>query len=296
MDFKKISLEDLDTIKPFLKGQYRSCDYSVLGVFMWAEYFGYEYCVDDGVLFMRERSAHPDAEYDYLLPLSPEHGLSDCVGRLLALVGGGLTMSLVPEPALDELGRSFGFASEQVRSIADYMYASADLAFLAGKKYSKKRNLIHQFENLYPDYRLEAVTPANAAAIAQCCRKDWSDSHLSELAQYENEHTRRVLEDFAAFGCTGYALYAEDEIAAFCIGEVLGDTLIVHIEKARREFKGAFQMINKLFAETELTRSGIRYINREDDVGDDGLRQAKMSYFPEFLLNKYRLSGLRALG
>ena len=295
MDFKKISLEDLDRIKPFLKAQYRSCDYSVLGVFMWAELFGYEYCVEDGVLFMREKPKYPDAEYDYLLPLSFEHSLSDCVSRLIARTGGALTISLIPEPALDELRQSFGFDAEEVRSIADYMYKAEDLAFLAGKKYSKKRNLIHQFENLYPDYRLEPITPENAVSIAECCHKDWSDSHLSELAQYENEHTREVLEDFAAYGCTGYALYAGDEIAAFCIVEVLGDTLIVHIEKARREFKGAFQMINRLFAETELSKYGIKYINREDDVGDDGLRQAKMSYFPEFLLNKYRLSDFSIL-
>lgn len=289
MDFKKISLEDLDRIKPFLKAQYRSCDFSVLGVFMWADYFGYEYCVADGVLFMRENSKYSDAEYDYLLPLSFEHSLAECVSRLLAHTGGGLTMSLVPEDALARLRQSFELTAEEVRSIADYMYKAEDLAFLAGKKFSKKRNLIHQFENLYPDYRLEPITPENAVKIAECCHKDWSDSHLSELAQYENEHTREVLEDFAAYGCIGYALHVGDDIAAFCIGEVLGDTLIVHIEKARREFKGAFQMINKLFAETELRQSGIKYINREDDVGDDGLRQAKMSYFPEFMLNKYRL-------
>lgn len=293
MNFKKISIEDLDDIKPFLQGQYRSCDFSVLGVFMWAEAFGYEYCVDDGALFMRERSKYPDAEYDYLLPLSFEHSLSDCIARLREHAGGALSMSLVPEAALEQLRQSFDFAAEEVRSIADYMYRAEDLALLAGKKYSKKRNLIHQFENLYPDYHLEQITPENAAKIAECCHAEWSETHLSELARYENAHTREVLEDYAACGCTGYALYAGDEIAAFCIGEVLGDTLIVHIEKARREFKGAFQMINMLFAKTELEKAGIKYINREDDVGDDGLRQAKMSYYPEFLLNKYRLTPQR---
>ena len=79
------------------------------------------------------------------------------------------------------------------------------------------------------------------------------------------------------------------EIAAFCIGEVMGDTLIVHIEKGKREYKGAFQMINCLFAKTELERCGIQYINREDDVGDEGLRRAKQSYFPEYMLKKFRL-------
>ena len=96
-----------------------------------------------------------------------------------------------------------------------------------------------------------------------------------------------MLEDFAAYGCTGYALHVGGEIAAFCIGEVMGDTLIVHIEKGKRKYKGAFQMINCLFAKTELERCGIQYINREDDVGDPGLRTSKLSYHPVALLEKY---------
>lgn len=287
LDFKQITLSDVGALRPYLRAQYRSCDYSVLGVFMWADRFGYEYKTEDGVLFMRERSRH-GGEYDYLLPTG-EGSLCDRVRALREAVGAGLTMSLVPEDALDALRQEFSFTAVEEPDIADYMYKAEDLAYLAGKKYSKKRNLIHQFEKLYPDYTLEPITAENAHRIAECCAHDWSDAGLSELAIYENDHTREVLEDFAAYGCTGYALHVGGEIAAFCIGEVMGDTLIVHIEKGKREYKGAFQMINCLFAKTELERCGIRYINREDDVGDEGLRRAKQSYFPEYMLKKFRL-------
>jgi len=67
LDFKQITLSDVGALRPYLRAQYRSCDYSVLGVFMWADRFGYEYKTEDGVLFMRERSRH-GGEYDYLLP------------------------------------------------------------------------------------------------------------------------------------------------------------------------------------------------------------------------------------
>lgn len=287
LDFKQITLSDVGALRPYLRAQYRSCDYSVLGVFMWADRFGYEYKTEDGVLFMRERSRH-GGEYDYLLPTG-EGSLCDRVRALREAVGAGLTMSLVPEDALGELRQEFSFTAVEEPDIADYMYKAEDLAYLAGKKYSKKRNLIHQFEKLYPDYTLEPITNENARRIAECCAHDWSDAGLSELAIYENDHTREVLEDFAAYGCTGYALHVGGEIAAFCIGEVMGDTLIVHIEKGKREYKGAFQMINCLFAKTELERCGIQYINREDDVGDEGLRRAKQSYFPEYMLKKFRL-------
>lgn len=287
LDFKQITLSDVGALRPYLRAQYRSCDYSVLGVFMWADRFGYEYKTEDGVLFMRERSRH-GGEYDYLLPPG-EGSLCDRVRALREAVGAGLTMSLVPEDALGELRQEFSFTAVEEPDIADYIYKAEDLAYLAGKKYSKKRNLIHQFEKLYPDYTLEPITNENAHRIAECCAHDWSDTGLSELAIYENDHTREVLEDFAAYGCTGYALHVGGEIAAFCIGEVMGDTLIVHIEKGKREYKGAFQMINCLFAKTELEKCGIQYINREDDVGDEGLRRAKQSYFPEYMLKKFRL-------
>ena len=287
LDFKQITLSDVGALRPYLRAQYRSCDYSVLGVFMWADRFGYEYKTEDGVLFMRERSRH-GGEYDYLLPTG-EGSLCARVRALREAVGAGLTMSLVPEDALGELRQEFSFTAVEEPDIADYMYKAEDLAYLAGKKYSKKRNLIHQFEKLYPDYTLEPITNENAHRIAECCAHDWSDAGLSELAIYEHDHTREVLEDFAAYGCTGYALHVGGEIAAFCIGEVMSDTLIVHIEKGKREYKGAFQMINCLFAKTELERCGIQYINREDDVGDEGLRRAKQSYFPEYMLKKFRL-------
>lgn len=289
LNFRKITLDDVKILKPYLQAQYRSCDFSVLGVFMWADRFGYEYAIENETLFMREKSRFEGAEYDHLLPLG-ESSLTENIKCLRALTPEPLTLSLVPEDALDELRQSFSFDAVEEPDIADYMYNAEDLAFLAGKKYSKKRNLIHQFEKLYPDYRLVPITAENAKCIAECCRHGWSDTPESELAAYENEHTLEVLEDFAAYGCTGYELRCGDDVAAFCIGEVRGDTLIVHIEKAMREYKGAFQMINMLFSRTELESCGIKYINREDDVGDEGLRQAKQSYFPAYMLRKYRLT------
>ncbi len=288
LDFKKVEFSDLAAVRPYLHAQYRSCDYSVLGVFMWAEKFEYEYAVEDGVLFMREASRHGNG-YDYMLPLG-SGSLCERVERLRRSISGSLTMSLVPEGALDELSEAFDFSAVEEPDIADYIYNAEDLAYLAGKKYSKKRNLIHQFEKLYPDCELVPISAENASRIAECCAHDWADAPLSDLAIYENEHAREMLGNIEDYGCTGYALCNGDDIAAFCIGEAMGDTLIVHIEKAKREYKGAFQMINCLFAKTELEKCGIRYINREDDVGDEGLRQAKQSYFPAYMLKKYRLT------
>ena len=255
LDFKQITLSDVGALRPYLRAQYRSCDYSVLGVFMWADRFGYEYKIEDGVLFMRERSRH-GGEYDYLLPLG-EGSLCDRVRALRETVGGRLTMSLVPQDALGELRQEFKFTAVEEPDIADYMYKAEDLAYLAGKKYSKKRNLIHQFEKLYPDYTLEAITAENAHRIAECCAHDWSDAGLSELAMYENDHTREVLEDFAAYGCTGYALLTDGEVAGVT-ASAKGDGRTRRSftsKRASAQYKGAFQMINCLFAKTAARKA-----------------------------------------
>ena len=243
---KKITLPDAGALRPYLRGQYRSCDYSVLGVFMWADRFGYEYNISDGVLFMRERS-RSGGGYDYLLPLGGG-SLCDRVRALRDAVGEKLTMSLVPEAALStSCGRSLTSPPPRSRT-SPTTCTGPGISHISPGKIQQKRNLIHQFEKLYPDFILEPITNENAHMIEKMLEHDWSDAGLSELAMYENEHTREVLRDFAAYGCTGYALRTGGEIAAFCIGEAMGDTLIVHIEKARREYKGAFQMINCLFA------------------------------------------------
>ena len=80
------------------------------------------------------------------------------------------------------------------------------------------------------------------------------------------------------------------QIVSFCVGERLDDTLLVHVEKADRAFKGAYQYINYRFVGEELARVPFRYVNREDDTGDEGLRQAKLSYFPVHIMHKYHLT------
>ena len=103
----------------------------------------------------------------------------------------------------------------------------------------------------------------------------------------EEEKVREVLEHMEVYGFFGTALWAGGRVVAFSMGEVQGDTLFVHIEKADRNCPGAYQMISHCFA--EQWGGNVRFLNREEDVGDEGLRISKQSYHPVKLLEKFTI-------
>ncbi len=178
------------------------------------------------------------------------------------------------------------------RDTFDYVYAIDDLADLKGRKFQKKRNHIHKFRTLFPDWRIEPITPANLAAVrelagawyAQRLQADpEGDYHLELIA------LNRALADPQRLGMEGLALYVGDQMAAFTLGSRLTeDTFDVHFEKALDIFDGAYPTINQSFAKYLQDKyPALRYLNREDDMGIPGLRKAKLSYNPAFLVEKH---------
>ena len=121
-------------------------------------------------------------------------------------------------------------------------------------------------------------------------RSNWSAMYtwISKLNEYLEDlnKTKEVLNNLDLYDMKGGLLMVEDRLAGFSLGEVLGDTLFIHIEKADREIFGAYQMLVSQFAQA-YAGEGVSFLNREDDVGDPGLRTSKLSYHPVALLEKY---------
>lgn len=210
---------------------------------------------------------------------------------------------------------------------SDYVYLAEALGGMRGKKLHGPRNHMNSFQRTYPDHHYEAITadnlqavirfwnlhfidqtdgpdfipraPAEAAADdAMGCgtsnsngigpdageqnhRKDW----LDRMAAEEKLRISEILPLFEQLGLTGGALYVGKEIVAFAFGELMGDTLYVHVEKALTQYQGAYQMIASRFPGS-LAGQAV-YVNREEDEGDEGLRQSKLSYRPHEMLYKY---------
>ena len=178
-------------------------------------------------------------------------------------------------------------------SFSDYIYLTSNLAQLPGKKYSKKRNHINQFKTKHPNYTFELIKPENlmdARKIEDMWLAEASEK-LSDL-EAEKEIIYKALENFELFskvcGMTGGLLYVEEKPVAFCIASLLSQNITdVHFEKCLSTYArdGGYAIINNEFSKTVQTE----YINREEDLGIEGLRKAKLSYYPEKVLEKFRV-------
>ncbi len=178
------------------------------------------------------------------------------------------------------------------RDTFDYVYSIDDLADLKGRKYQKKRNHFNKFAAANPTWRCEEITPANLAQVRRLAQ-NWyalrqqqdpdADFHLEQIA------LQRALEDPWRYGLEGLVLLVEDKPTAFTLGSRLSpDCFDVHFEKALDIVDGSYPAINKSFAGYLRDKyPELRFLNREDDMGLPGLRKAKLSYEPAFLVEKH---------
>ena len=289
LDFQPLTLQHIGLLRDyFRKHPSRICDSTVGGTFLWRDYFRTEFAQQDGSLFLRSRM--PDSGgIIYSVPME-----GDGKAALLTLEaycraeGHPLILSTVAEEDLPLIRALWPDARvETIPEWADYLYLADDLKELAGKKYATQRNHISKFNRLYPEWRFSPITPDNLGEV-QAFFAWFAEVNEKESETYKEDERKaaEALAHFAEYGFSGGAVWADDKIVAMALGEVLGDTLYVHIEKADVRYHGAYQMIVREFARYACT-DGVQYINREDDAGDEGLRKSKLSWRPCRLLDKY---------
>ncbi len=178
------------------------------------------------------------------------------------------------------------FECRDLRPMYDYIYTAERLKSLAGRDLSAKRNHIGHFLRKYPNWTYETMTSQNSAECLEYEEKWMREREPSEDLTEEENAIRYALTQFEELGFCGGLLRVDGKIVAFTIGERLNsDVMIVHFEKAETSVDGAYPMINREFVAHEC--EGVRYVNREDDAGLEGLRHAKMSYKPDHLAVKY---------
>lgn len=179
---------------------------------------------------------------------------------------------------------SWGYRVEEDRDNFDYLYRRTDLAELSGKEYHKKRNLVNAFLNSY-SYEQKPLSKANVAD-AVAVLDEWRAAK-----GYEGDYAaaREALELYDLLGMRGCVYYVDGAPAGWCLGEPLSKARMfaVHFEKACDRYKGIYQFINQAFA--QALPAYIRSVNREQDLGNEGLRQAKMTYRPSGFVKKYRV-------
>ena len=197
----------------------------------------------------------------------------------------------VPESIITQIHwDGTGLRADLDRDQSDYLYLAEDLIKLQGRKYHRKRNHIKQFKEKY-FYQYLSLTPK---WISECLRleTEWCDlRHCEVVPGLANESMaiKESLTHFDQLNIKGGAILIDGKLEAFTLGEPLNpETVVIHIEKANPAFEGLYPLINQAFLENEW--SGCLYVNREQDLGEEGLRKAKESYFPHHMIHKYTIT------
>ncbi len=294
IDFKKISIEDKQWINPLLKASdYSGCHHNFGNLIAWADVNKtYVAKVNDYLVVKAEMG---NGEKGYFYPAGSgdkksviEELISDASSNNQKLIFLGLS----PENK-EELNNLFldKFIFEEYRDEFDYVYLLEKLVSLSGKKLHSKRNHINVFKK-NNEWSFETIT---AEKLKECweMNEKWcieQDCKEDESLTAENCATKLFFKHFNEIGLDGGIIRVDGNIVAYTLGERLNsDTYVIHIEKAYKSIQGAYPMINREFAAwINEQYPDIVYINREEDMGLEGLRKAKLSYYPVKMEEKFR--------
>ena len=216
-----------------------------------------------------------------------------CQSLLHYLEGKGITPKIarMPEAMVEQIDwKTSGMKAELDLNQCDYVYLTQDLIELKGRKYHRKRNHIKQFQEKYSFQYIPLVSEW----ISQCLHLEtaWCDLRHCEVIPGLLNESLAIKEAFTHFeelGVRGGAILINGKVEAFTLGDSLNpETVVIHIEKANPVYEGLYPTINQAFLEHQW--SGYTYVNREQDLGEEGLRKAKESYFPHHMINKYSIT------
>jgi len=288
LEFKAIDLrQQKDYMNLLALCPIKFSDISFINLWAWAEEYGLVWARDENLVWIRQ--TRPEA--CYWPPVGPWEDIDwqACIHRN------------IKRPALftrmpDQLVRLWenrlptALTIEDTRDHWDYLYLSDELIELKGSKLHKKKNLLNQFKKGY-DFTYRKIDTETIELTRQMQQDwcTWRDCESSDTLAAENRAIERVLTHWEIFeGIAGGCISTGNTIIAYTVAERLtDDTVLIHFEKADPNYKGAYQAINQMFL--EHSNHPFSFVNREQDLGDPGLRKAKLSYVPAGFVHKFRV-------
>ena len=287
LEFSKLDLNRQKEYRQCLAGcpQLLTSDFSFANVYGWAEHYGLEWAFHNGLCFIRQTKPEPI----YWAPIGPwDHYEWEKCG----VMHEKHTFTRVPEALTRLWSITFGnkILIEENRDHWDYVYSVKELIELKGKKFHKKKNLLNQFKKNYL-YQYEPMSSECVEEVLEM-QDEWykwyEENNPSAALKAENHAITRVLHNIDQIdGLMGATLRVENKVIAYTVAEPLSkDSVVIHFEKGDIRYKGVYQAINQMFLENGAAE--YTNVNREQDLGDEGLRKAKLSYNPSFFLKKFK--------
>ncbi len=288
IQFKTLSFDDYPLIKKYMTLYPQiACDYNLSNLFTWGEYYKIQYTIIRNRLFLF------NPVYSLLFfPVGKYFSIDELCEVYHEFVAEypEVQLILIPKDFID-LNPEIHNRCTLIPNLewSDYVYSVDRLITMPGKKLAKKKNLISQFMRLYPDYQVERIHHHHKEDILAFCKK-WQENKNQIDIETEFLAIERTFDFWEEIESKGLMLKVNGELAAFCIFSPQNQTMLTeHFEKYNYEIKGAAQMI--VYEMAKFAReNAYLFINREQDMNLEGLRQAKKSYDPLFMVEFYRIS------
>ena len=285
--WKKLTIESKDNIEEYTKNRFEICDLTFSNLFLWSFGENTEYEIENDVLTIRSEYM---GEAYYYMPIpkndTPEN-IAAMKEKIKNIIEENVPIHYFTEYWYEKLKDDFNL--QEKRDYEDYIYSYESLSTLKGRHYAKKKNRVSNFKKSY-QFSYESISKDNINEVV-AFQKKWYEIHSEsseEILKNENEGILNLLKNYEKLGLKGGFLKVNNQVIAYSLGEALTDKMIlVHTEKALIDYIGSYQAINMIYLQEEW--QGYELVNREDDFGDEGLREAKMSYKPLYLLKKYSI-------
>lgn len=288
INFKPIELSDKSLFDEYFNSTpYNNAEKNFSNIFMWRHTYEYSYAMINKCLCIKgklRKTKEPFCHFPYGKCSSGE--TIKLLKQAFKEEGESLILKPVLAPMKEFLEEMMPneFKIYEDRDSFDYIYKSNKLIELSGGKLRNKRRWVKKFTNNY-NYAYEAITEDNIQEskefVINNIKESSADYNVDEAIAMEE-----MFDNMFELGITGFAVRVDGKIVAVSTGEQLtDDTVVIHCERGDKKYMGVYNYINQEFAKSEW--SDYKYINREEDLGIEGLRSSKMTYQPDNLLSKY---------
>lgn len=287
-EFRNLELSSKKIFDAYTKNKYENSEASFANMFIWRDFYNIRYSELNGFLAViftdlsgKMKSYMPYGSGDLKQCTDSLADYFEKNSQKLEIVSADSdTANLLKDIYLD-------VSVEENTDFNDYVYLSQSLISLSGKKLHSKKNHLNKFKSTY-DYLYREMEKSDfdecLNLAVNLMRKKRDENSVSFMA--ERQSIKNTFDNFDFLGLSGGVIEIDGKICAFSVGEALTDeTALIHIEKADTSYSGIYAAINNEFVKNRW--SGYKYINREEDMGIEGLRKAKMSYKPDHMVKKY---------
>lgn len=297
MEFKKLELNDKELFYKYIYPyKFLSCEYSFTTLYIWKDACDVQYTIYKDALIIKKKDF--EGNYHFMQPLGyKEENLQDileCLSKYKKENNMKYTFKDLEEDFIEKIKalqiEEKNMCIKEDRDNFDYLYEADKLIKLSGKKLHGKKNHYNSFikEYYYEVKEIQGEEIIND--VIKLAERWYSENNDNDkMLYYETAAIKDIVTNMDLFNLKGIAIYVDNKVVAFSLGEKLNDKLaVIHIEKGDMNYRGIYSFINKTFI--DMCFSDVKIINREQDLGIEGLRKAKLSYYPFKLEKKFILA------